>query len=378
MHPSDIDEKRRADGASGPRRIALATGGTAGHVTPALAVAAAYQAARPDVSVVFFGRVSGFEQHLLDAQMHRFEILPGAPFYGVSAWGRRRTLSQLVSGIRCARRALARDGVHMVIGFGGYASAAAVLGARSLGLATAVHEANAVPGLTNRLLGRVVDRVLIGWDSAAPYFRTGQSFSTGTPIRSELAALAATARRAPEAAPARLFVCGGSQGSAFLNRHAPDLAGLLRRDGWEVEVRHLSGHERPQDVHARYAAQGVRADVQAYADDMATFYGWADLAIACAGAATLAELSAAGLPALLVPLAAASDDHQAANAAAYAAVTGVPWVREAAWDTAVVGRQVAALLRDRAAWTGLSERTRRFARPAAAAAVVAECEALLG
>ena len=122
MHPSDIDEKRRADGASGPRRIALATGGTAGHVTPALAVAAAYQAARPDVSVVFFGRVSGFEQHLLDAQMHRFEILPGAPFYGVSAWGRRRTLSQLVSGIRCARRALARDGVHMVIGFGGYAS----------------------------------------------------------------------------------------------------------------------------------------------------------------------------------------------------------------------------------------------------------------
>jgi UDP-N-acetylglucosamine--N-acetylmuramyl-(pentapeptide) pyrophosphoryl-undecaprenol N-acetylglucosamine transferase len=341
-------------------------------------VAAAYRAACPDVSVLFFGRPSGFEQRLIDAQRDRFEALPAAPFYGVSTWGRRRTLSQLWSGIRCARRALARDGVHLVIGFGGYASAAAVLAARSLGIATAVHEANAVPGLTNRLLGRVVDRVLIGWDGAAHYFRTGHSGSTGTPIRTDLAALARTAHRAPDAARLRLLICGGSQGSAFLNRQVPELAGMLRRDGRTVEVRHLSGRERPQDVHARYAAHGVTADVQAYTDDMAVSYGWADLAIACAGAATLAELSAAGLPALLVPLAAASDDHQAANAAAFAAATGVPWVREAAWDVAVVGRQLAALLGDRAAWTALSERTRRFARPDAAAAVVAECEALFG
>ena len=359
------------------RRVALATGGTAGHVTPALAVAEAYRVAQPDATVLFIGSVSGFEQRLVAAAGYRFEPVPAAPLYRVTPRGRLLALARLASGIRRARRVLSSEGIQLVIGFGGYASLGTVIGARSLGLATAVHEANARPGLANRAVARVVDRVLLGWGGAAPHVDVGRGRCTGTPIRASFAALAGTSRRPPDPPRIRLLVCGGSEGSPFLNQHAPALAGMLCRDGLAVEVCHLSGRARPQDVRGAYAAHGVVANVEAHVEDVASAYRWADLAVTCAGAVTLAELAAAALPALLVPLAAAAHDHQAANAAAFAAATGAPWVREAAWDVTAVGRQLAALIRDRDAWVGLSARMARFARVDAAAAVVAECEALL-
>jgi UDP-N-acetylglucosamine--N-acetylmuramyl-(pentapeptide) pyrophosphoryl-undecaprenol N-acetylglucosamine transferase len=359
------------------RRVALATGGTAGHVTPALAVAAAYRAVLPDAQVVFLGSAAGFEQRLIAAHGYRFESVPAAPLYGVKAWARWRAFSSLAAGVRHARRLLASQRVELVIGFGGYASAGSVLAARSLGLAAALLEANAEPGLTNRLLMHVVDRVFLGSDGLVGRVADGRGRCTGTPIRAEVAALAAEPRRAPDAGRARVLVCGGSLGSPFLNRHAPALADVLRHAGLAVEVRHQTGREPAENVRAAYAARGVAAQVEPYVGDMAGAYRWADVVVACAGAATLAELAAAGLPALLVPLATASDDHQADNAARFAAATGAAWVREEAWDVAVVGRQLAALLGDRDAWRALSERTRGLARADAAAAVVAECEALL-
>jgi UDP-N-acetylglucosamine--N-acetylmuramyl-(pentapeptide) pyrophosphoryl-undecaprenol N-acetylglucosamine transferase len=374
----DIAEKRRANGAPGPRRVALATGGTAGHVTPALAVADAYRAARPDASVIFIGSASGFEQRLIAAHGYTFEAIPAAPLYGVTAWRRLQAFSHLAAGVRHARRVLAQNGVQLVIGFGGYASAGAVLAARSLGLAVAVHDANATPGLTNRVLAHVVDRILVGWDGALQHVAAGRSRCTGTPIRSTLAALAGAPHRPPDAARARVLVYGGSQGSPFLNRHAPELAAVLRQSGFAVEVRHVSGREPPQPVRAAYAAHGIAAEVVEHLHDIAAAYRWADVAVASAGAVALAELAAAALPALLVPLAAAAHDHQASNAAVFAAATGAPWVREEAWDASAVGRELAALLADRDAWRGLSERTARLARADAAAAVVSECEALLG
>ena len=137
--------------------------------------------------------------------------------------------------------------------------------------------------------------------------------------------------RRPIAGRLRLLVCGGSLGSPFLNRRVPELAAALREAGIAVEVWHQAGERALDEIRAAYAAAGIAARVDAHVDDMAAAYRWADVAVACAGAATLAELAAAGLPALLVPLAAASDDHQSDNAAAFAAATGAPWVREADW-----------------------------------------------
>jgi len=307
-----------------PTCIALATGGTAGHVTPALAVADAVRRRAPDTRLLFLGTTSGFEAELVAAGGHAFTALPAAPWYGVGLAGRLRAGERLLVGTAAARRALRDAGARAVIGFGGYATAGAVLAARHLRLPVLLHEANASPGLSNRLLARLAAHVCVGWpESAAAFPRTARVHHTGMPIRAALAALAATDRESPPPGRLRLLVCGGSLGSPLLNAGAPQLAAALRAGGIAVEVWHQCGARPLEPVRAAYAAAGVAARVETHVTAIEAAYRWADAAVACAGAATLAELAAAGLPSLLVPYAAASDDHQSDNAAAFAAATGV-------------------------------------------------------
>lgn len=360
-------------------RIALATGGTAGHVTPALAVAEAVRRRWPAARVLFLGSADGFEAKLVAAHGHAFTPLPAAPWHGVGSVARLRAVGRLVAGVRAARRALIAASAQLVLGFGGYASAGAVLGARSLGLGVVLHEANARPGLSNRLLGRVASRICITWPEAVAAFPYATDLPhTGMPIRAEMAALAAGDRPPPAPGRLRLLVCGGSLGSPFFNRRVPELAEALRDAGVTVEVWHQAGARPPlDDVRAAYAAVRVPARVQAHVDDMTAAYRWADVAVACAGAATLAELAAAGLPAVLVPYAAASDDHQADNAAAFARAAGTPWLREAEWNPAALAAALAPLAHDPSAWAARAYRIRALALPDAADAVVAACAELL-
>ena len=197
------------------------------------------------------------------------------------------------------------------------------------------------------------------------------------PIRAELAALATETHEPPIDGRLRLLVCGGSLGSPFLNRRVPELATALGAAGVAVEVWHQAG-ERPLDeIRAAYAAAGIAARVEAHVDDMAAAYRWADVAVACAGAATLAELAAAGLPVMLVPYASASDDHQSDNAAAFAAATGAPWTRESDWNAVTLAAALAPLARDPAQWQTQSRRIHPLARPDAADAVVSACAEIL-
>ena len=353
-------------------QIALATGGTAGHVTPALAVADAIGRRWPDARVRFLGSASGFEARLVAAGGHAFTSLPAAPWYGVGTIGRARAGERLVAGVRAARAALTADDTDVVIGFGGYATAGAALAARSLRIPVVLHEANARPGLSNRLLGRIASAICVAWPEAvAAFARTAHIHLTGMPIRAEIAALASAERLPPVAGRLRFLVCGGSLGSAMLNRCVPDLAGALRGAGVTVEVWHQAGDRPLDELRAAYEAVGVAARVAAHVDDMAAAYRWADVAIACAGSATLAEIAAASLPAVLVPLAAASDDHQADNAAAFARATGAAWVRERDWNTTALAGALSTLARDPSAWITHSHRMRAAARPDAADAVVA-------
>ena len=359
------------------RRIAIAGGGTAGHVRPALAVAEAYRAARPDVDILFLGTPEGAERRLVPAHGYRLATLTAAPFFGVGTAGRLRSVTALVSGTAQARRVLRAEGSELVLGFGNFASAGALLGARTMGLATVIHEANAVAGVTNRFLGRLVDRVLLGFAEAAPAFPRRTAVLTGTPVRAAVRTLAAS-RAGPRAAgPVRLVVLGGSQGSPFLNAHVPGVAVGVARRGLALEVRHQTGRDDPDPVRAAYQRGGVGADVQPSFDDVTVAYRWADLVIACAGAITLAELAIAGLPALLVPLSSAALDHQRANARAFAAATGVWWTGEDAWDATAVEERLAVLVASAGERHAAAARMVAAARPDAADAVVVACEALL-
>jgi len=310
------------------RRVALTGGGTAGHVFPLLAVAAAYRAARPDVALLFIGADGGDECRLAETAGLACVALPAAPLFGVGPRGQLRAAARVLRARRAARALLRERGIELVIGSGGYVSAAPLLAARQLGLATAIIEPNVAPGLTNRILGRLVDRIYLGSDTARGFFSPQRTLVTGVPVRADLRVK--TAPRRP--GPPRALVTGGSGGSPFLNRAAPALLTALRARLLGLDVHHQCGSGDAPAIGAVYRAAGVDAHVEPFIADMPAAYEWADVAITAAGAVTLAELAAAGVPALAVPLSTAAEDHQTANARAFAAAGHGHWTSERDWD----------------------------------------------
>src|SRR5512139_862721 len=327
------------------RRIALAAGGTGGHVYPALSVAAAYQRAAPGSRLLFIGTSGGCESWLVTAHGHHLEVVPGAPLFGVNLVGKALAMRRLVDGLLRARQLLRRERIQLVIGFGGYASAGTLLAARSLGLHTAILELNAIPGLTNRLLGRIVHRVYLGSAAARPAFAPAKTVETGTPVRSEIVRVGADKLPGPDAhGRFHILVTGGSLGSPFLNRCAAELIRSVAARGVMLDVQHQAGLCDPEAVSRSYEQAGMSASVMPYLERMPEAYAWAHFAIACAGAGTLAELAVSGLPALVVPLRGASEDHQVANARTFAAASGVLWLREADWRPPGLAAQITELL----------------------------------
>lgn len=355
------------------QRLAIAGGGTGGHVNPALAIADAWVAAGAP-SPLFIGTAQGLEGRLVPQRGYRLELVPGSRLVGAGLVGKLRGAVGLVQGVLAARRLLRAEGVALVVGVGGYASGAALLAARTLGLGTAIHESNAVPGLTNKVLGYLVDRVYLGFEAAAAAFPARKAVIVGNPVRPEIAALLGAERPAPAAgAPRRVLVVGGSQGALFLNEQVPALLGALAARGVALQVRHQVGKLDAEPVRAAYAAAGVDAEVVAYIDDMAAALGAADVAVTRSGSGTVAELAAAGLPALLVPFPHAAGDHQAANAEAFCAGGAGSWCRQRDWDVQKLADRLEPLLTDNASWIRASAAARAVAKPDAAAALVADC-----
>ncbi len=359
------------------RRVLIAVGATAGHVYPALAIADAYRARFPDLDVRFAGPADRLAARLLAARGHVLEPVSSSQLVNVGLGGKLAASGRVVTGLFQARRLLRAHGTRLVLGLGGYASGAIVLSARSLGVRVAIHEANVVPGLANRLLAPFAHRIYLGSEAAAPVFARRRALVTGHPVRAEIAALLATHRVAPERSrAARVLVLSSTRGERFFAERVPALLAAVKRHGVAVEALHQTGQLAPDDVAHAYRLAGVKATVAPYLDEIASAYRWADLVVARSGAGTLAEIAAAGVPALLVPLADASDDHQAANAAAVAATGAAIAVRERQWQEAPLAARLAALLGE-AEWTPAAAAARRLARPDAAARIVADCEALM-
>ena len=292
-------------------RVALVmAGGTGGHVFPALATARVLQ--RRGYDIVWLGTQRGIESRLVPAA--------GIPVEWLSVSGLRGKglVTLLVAPVRLAvalfqaLRAVRKHKPSVVLGAGGFASGPGGVAAWLLRRPLVVHEQNAVAGMTNRVLARLADRVLEGFPGS--FGRGVRAEHVGNPVRPEIAAVAPPERRYPaREGRARLLVFGGSQGAARLNAVVPaalaELPAALR-----PEVIHQTGRNGYDETVAAYQSRGIEADVRPFIDDMAGAYGWADLAVCRSGALTIAELAAAGVPAVLVPFPAAVDDHQTRNA----------------------------------------------------------------
>lgn len=354
-----------------PKRAAFAVGGTAGHVLPALAVAIELGEVAPSWSSLFVGTGAGFEGRLVPAAGFPLRLVPGAAFQRTSAAGKLRAIALLPAGIVAARRLLQEGQVEVVVGFGGYATVPTLLAARSLGLKTAIHEANVDLGLANRRLAPLVDRAWFGVDVADGLCGPKRP-AIGTPVMPAIRALASR----PLAPPSpdgifRVLVLSGSDPSRFLDERLPGLLARVARETGPISVRHQSGGP-PEPVRAAYASAGIAAEVSRFFDDLAEGLGDAGLVVTRAGGGALAELAVVGRPALLVPLAEAAESHQSRNASVFAERTGAWRVEESDWREAELAALVSGLRRDPVEWMRRATRVRAEGAAGAAGRVARE------
>lgn len=351
-----------------PPHVLLAGGGSGGHVFPALAVGD--ELARRGWRVSFAGDPRGMEQRLVAARGVEFVPLAARPMVGRGAAGRLLALATTARSAFAARRHLRREGVDVVVGTGGYASAPAALGAALAGRPLVLIEPNARPGAANRWLSRFAATAAVGWESAAGELRCPTRV-TGVPVRAEFAAVPPLAA----AAPPRLLALGGSQGSRRLNQLLPGAVIEARRHLPQLAVRHQCGERLAAEARAAWAAAGDPPGIELlpFVADVAGALAGASLVVSRAGAITLAEIAAAGRPAVLLPLALAGA-HQLDNARAFEAAGAGRVIDEATASAEALGRLLAGLLAAPGDLAAMGARARDLARPGAAAAIADEAE----
>lgn len=265
-------------------------------------------------------------------------------------------------------------GPDFVLGVGGYASGPVVLAAWALGYRTFLQEQNVFPGLSNRLLGRFVDRAFISFAESAGHFPEGKAVLTGNPVRRRLRA----ERKAAGAGPFTLLVFGGSQGAHRLNQTMTAALPLLRDMKGNLRFIHQTGEKDFPEVRAAYEREGFAAEVRPFIHDMERVYGLADLVLCRAGATTLFELMALGKPAILVPYPFAANDHQTLNAESLVKAGAALRIPDGELTPEIVDLRLRELAADPLRLMEMGERALALARPEAARDIVNLCYEITG
>jgi UDP-N-acetylglucosamine--N-acetylmuramyl-(pentapeptide) pyrophosphoryl-undecaprenol N-acetylglucosamine transferase len=353
-------------------RVVIAGGGTGGHLYPGIAVARALVARLPDAVVSFAGTARGLEARVVPGEGFALILIRSGGLKGKSPVTLARGLGVLpLSGLD-AWRLLGRRKPDVVIGLGGYSSGPIVLLAAIRRIPTLVMEQNAVPGLTNRLLARVVGAAAVTYPSTLAYFGS-KGFVSGNPVRAEFFRVGDLAGTSGSDAPGgarRVLIFGGSQGANAINvamvEAAPDLAAA----DVPIRITHQTGERDLDMVRGAYRRAGVEGRVEPFLFDMDREMSEADLVVARAGATTLAEIAAAGRPSILIPLPTATDDHQRKNAEVLARAGAAEVIDQRGLTGRALAARIAALAGDARRRSRMSALVRQFARPDAADAIV--------
>src|SRR5258706_46066 len=299
---------------SNTMRVLIAAGGTGGHIYPGIAVAKEILGRSPESKVRFVGTAHGLENKLVPQAGFELSLIDSAGLKNVGSIARARGLLVLPKSFWAARRLIRAFQPDVVIGAGGYVSGPVVLTAALLKLPTLVMDSNALPGWTNRVLARFVDKAAVSFPEALGYFR-GKGVLTGNPVRKEFFEIPLKQR---DSSRFSLLVFGGSQGARAINEAMIAALPHLASRKNTLHVTHQTGQGECETVRAGYAAAswGDNAEVKPYIDNMMSEFANADLIICRAGATTSAELVAAGKAAIMIPFPLAADDHQRKNAEA--------------------------------------------------------------
>jgi UDP-N-acetylglucosamine--N-acetylmuramyl-(pentapeptide) pyrophosphoryl-undecaprenol N-acetylglucosamine transferase len=350
----------------------IAGGGTGGHLYPGVAVARELLARRPDAEVSFAGTAHGIEARVVPREGFVLDVIRSSGMKGKSLLDRARGAALVPLGLADGWRIVSARRPSLVIGVGGYSSGPVVLIAALRGVPTMLLEQNAVPGLTNRLLARVVQAAAVTFDSTQAFFGA-KAFVSGNPVRPEFVAASASHQESAlddHTSVTRVLVFGGSQGAHAINVAMVEAAPTLAAVGSHLRLVHQTGERDVEMVRDAYRLAGLQADVEPFLYDMGRHLEQADVVVCRAGATTLAEITAAGKAAVLIPLPAATDDHQRKNAEALAAAGAAELLLQRDLTAPVLAARVLALAGDRGRRDRMSAAARSLARPDAAKVIV--------
>jgi UDP-N-acetylglucosamine--N-acetylmuramyl-(pentapeptide) pyrophosphoryl-undecaprenol N-acetylglucosamine transferase len=356
-------------------RLVIAGGGTGGHLYPGIAVAR--EAARERAEVLFIGTENGIEARVLPKEGLSFKPVRAGKFKGVGFMDKVKTLMAIPASIFEASRVIKGFGPQVVLGVGGYASFPAVVSAKLMRIPVVLQEQNAFPGLTNRVLGRFADKVCTGFNEAGRFFPARKTVFTGNPIRADLLKAdraGAIKEMGLDRGLSTVLVFGGSGGAHRINSAVSDALPLMAGLHGRVQFIHQTGDRDVSMVEEAYGRSGFTAKVLPFIYNMAAAYACADLVVCRSGALTLAEITALGKPALLIPYPHAADNHQEKNARALEVAGAAKVILDSDATGGRMAEEISRLINDKDALLGMSGRSFSLGRPDAARKVLAICK----
>jgi UDP-N-acetylglucosamine--N-acetylmuramyl-(pentapeptide) pyrophosphoryl-undecaprenol N-acetylglucosamine transferase len=360
-------------------RVVIAGGGTGGHLFPGVALAREFMRQRKNTEIVFVGTSRGLESRILPREGFELRVIPIGGWVGLTGLRKIKTLILLPAALWRSRQILKEVRPELVIGVGGYASGPVMAMAGLMRIPRVLVEPNAVPGLTNRFLARWVDRIYLSFDETRAWLkrgvRTGAIRVFGNPVRADI--LSAGELRPDKTDKKTVLVMGGSQGSRAINHGMADA--LPDLEPWKSKLRivHQSGDNDGVWLKEKYSQMGFDAAVVPFLSPVSEAYRSADLVLCRSGATTVAELTACGRPAILVPYPYATHGHQEKNARALLEAGAAELLLERDLTGKTLAAMLLSLLKDSSRLAKMNEASRRLGRPDAAEKIVNDCLQLL-
>jgi UDP-N-acetylglucosamine--N-acetylmuramyl-(pentapeptide) pyrophosphoryl-undecaprenol N-acetylglucosamine transferase len=353
-------------------KIVIAGGGTGGHLYPGIAVAQEFQSSL-GAAVTFLTSPKAVTAQILERYGFPWEAIASRALKGQGWWSRVRTLCGLPGSVREARARLQALAPQLVLGMGGYASGPVGVAAYLLGIPLAIHEQNAIPGVANRWLAKLASRVFLSFPDTSGYFPRDRAVWTGNPIRPEFF----QSRQERPATPFTVLLMGGSQGAHSLNMAALAALPLLADIKEQLAFLHITGEQDQEEVDPGYEKAGFAAQVAAFTSEVPAWMGQAHLVVCRAGASTLAELTALGRGAVLVPFPFAANNHQEFNARFLADAGAAELILNKNFTGEVLADKIKHLLALPDSLPAMEAASRSLAKPDAAKEIVQGCMELL-
>ena len=352
-------------------KLVITGGGTGGHLFPGIAIADELASFCP-LDLMWIGTGRPVEKRALKDRPWDYQVLDVAPIKGKNIVGLAKALFSIPVSIGKAFGMLRRFAPDVVLGVGGYVSGPVIVAARLLGIPTAIHEQNFLPGLANKIAARFADKIYTSFYGSACYFQGKDVECLGNPVRRQILEDAIChSDEASSNRPFRILILGGSQGASGLNRIVSSALKILHQSGLRFHAIHQTGEAQLAEISRGYKDLKMKVTVDAFIDRIGIAYSWADLIICRAGATTLAEITAVGKPAICIPFPYATDGHQELNARTLEEAGAALCFDEGDLGAVTLASNIEALMTDPARLREMGKRSKALGRPNAARDIAA-------